>query len=54
MARIRTIKPEFAGDEKMAKASRDARLTFLLVVSQADDAGLLAAAALRMAMKPNR
>lgn len=44
MARIRSIKPEFAGDEKMAKVSRDARLTFLLVVSQADDAGLLAAA----------
>jgi len=44
MARIRTIKPEFAGDEKMATVCRNTRLTFLLMVSQADDEGYLAAA----------
>lgn len=41
MARIRTIKPEFASDEKLAKVSRDARLTFVLLVTQADDDGLV-------------
>lgn len=41
MARIRTIKPEFATDEKLAKVSRDARLTFVLCITQADDDGLL-------------
>ncbi|MBA3852914.1 MAG: hypothetical protein C0503_00785 [Gemmatimonas sp.] len=41
MARIRTIKPEFADDEKLAKVSRDARLTFVLLITQADDYGLI-------------
>lgn len=41
MARIRTIKPEFATDEKLARLSRDARLTFVLCITQADDDGLL-------------
>lgn len=41
MPRIRTIKPEFATDEKLAKVSRDARLTFVLCITQADDDGLL-------------
>lgn len=41
MARIRTIKPEFASDEKLARVSRDARLTFVLCITQADDDGLL-------------
>lgn len=41
MPRIRTIKPEFATDEKLAKVSREARLTFVLLVTQADDDGLL-------------
>jgi len=39
--RIRTIKPEFATDEKLARVSRDARLTFVLCITQADDDGLL-------------
>lgn len=43
MPRIRTIKPEFASDEKLAKVSRDARLTFVLLMTQADDDGLLLA-----------
>jgi hypothetical protein len=41
VARIRTIKPEFATDEKLAKVSRDARLTFVLCLTQADDDGLI-------------
>jgi hypothetical protein len=41
MPRIRTIKPEFATDEKLARVSRDARLTFVLCITQADDDGLL-------------
>lgn len=43
MPRIRTIKPEFASDEKLASVSRDARLTFVLLLTQADDDGLLLA-----------
>lgn len=43
MPRIRTIKPEFASDEKLASVSRDARLTFVLLMTQADDDGLLLA-----------
>lgn len=43
MARIRTIKPEFPADEKLAKVSRDARLTFVLLMTQADDEGLILA-----------
>lgn len=41
MARIRTIKPEFWGDEKLAPLSPLTRLTFLGLISQADDAGRL-------------
>lgn len=39
MARIRTIKPEFAHSESMGNVSRDARLLFVLLWSQADDEG---------------
>lgn len=41
MARIRTIKPEFWTDEKLAPLSPICRLTFLGLVSMADDAGRL-------------
>lgn len=41
MARIRTIKPELPQDVKLASASRDARYTFVLLISQADDEGLV-------------
>lgn len=41
MARIRTIKPEFWQDEKMAPLPPIDRLVFLGLVSQADDAGRL-------------
>lgn len=44
MARIRTLKPEMASDAKLAKVSRDARYTFVLLITQADDEGLVAAA----------
>src|SRR4051812_48325400 len=40
MARIRSVKPEFWTDEKVAELSRDARLTFLgLISALADDDG---------------
>jgi hypothetical protein len=39
MARIRTIKPEFWQDEKLAPLSPIARLVFLGLISMADDAG---------------
>lgn len=41
MARIRTIKPEFWTDEKLALLTPVTRLVFLGLVSQADDAGRL-------------
>lgn len=41
MPRIRTIKPELPQDVKLASASRDARYTFVLLISQADDDGLI-------------
>jgi hypothetical protein len=41
MARIRTIKPEFPQSESMGRVSRDARLTFILLWTLADDAGRL-------------
>lgn len=41
MARIRTLKPEFWGDEKLASMPALTRLVFLGLVSQADDAGRL-------------
>lgn len=39
MARIRTIKPEFWGDSKTARLSRDARLLFLGLLNESDDEG---------------
>lgn len=39
MGRIRTIKPEFSQSETMGKVSRDARLTFILLWTFADDSG---------------
>ena len=41
MARIRTIKPEFWGDEKLAPQPPVVRLVFLGLMSMADDAGRL-------------
>lgn len=41
MARIRTIKPEFWDDEKLASISRDARLLFIGIWNQADDYGVV-------------
>lgn len=43
MARIRTIKPELPTDRTLAACSMEARYTFLLLISQADDYGLLLA-----------
>lgn len=39
MARIRTIKPTFWGDEAVAELSRDARLLLIGLISAADDEG---------------
>jgi hypothetical protein len=39
MARIRTIKPSFWGDDKVSLLSRDARLLFIGLISMADDDG---------------
>lgn len=41
MARIRSIKPEFWGDEKLAPCTPLVRLVFLGLISLADDAGRL-------------
>jgi hypothetical protein len=41
MPRIRTIKPEFPQSESMGRVSRDARLTFILLWTLADDSGRL-------------
>ena len=41
MARIRSIKPEFPQSESMGRVSRDARLTFVLLWTIADDSGRL-------------
>lgn len=41
MPRIRTIKPELATDKKLARTSRESRYTLVMVISQADDYGLL-------------
>lgn len=41
MARIRTLKPEFWTDEKLAPLSPIDRLVFVGLISQADDAGRL-------------
>ncbi len=42
MPRIRTIKPEIAADVKLASVSIAARYTFVLLISQSDDEGLIA------------
>lgn len=39
MARIRSVKPEFWDDEKLASVSRDARLLFIGIWNQSDDYG---------------
>ena len=39
MPRIRTIKPEFPHSQSMGRVSRDARLTFILLWTLADDSG---------------
>lgn len=41
MARIRSVKPEFADDEKLATISRDARLLFILMWIHSDDYGVV-------------
>jgi len=41
MPRIRTIKPEFPHSESMGMVGRDARLTFVLMWTLADDSGRL-------------
>lgn len=43
MARIRTIKPEFQNSQSMGRVSRDARLTFVQMWPQCDDAGRIRA-----------
>lgn len=43
MARIRSIKPEFWHDERLASVSRDARLLFIGMWNLADDFGVLRA-----------
>ena len=41
MPRIRSIKPELATSRKLAQASREARYTFVLLITQADDEGFV-------------
>jgi len=41
MPRIRTVKPEFFDDEKLATVSRDARLTFIGLLIYSDDYGVV-------------
>jgi hypothetical protein len=43
MGRIRTIKPEFPQSETLGKVSRDARLTFAMLFTVADDDGRMSA-----------
>lgn len=49
MARIRSIKPSFAGDSKVARLTLPARLTFLLLLPECDDDGRLVASPKRLA-----
>lgn len=44
MPRIRTVKPEMPEDEKLGQVSRDARLTFMLLITRCDDHGRFRAA----------
>lgn len=39
MSRIRTVKPDFWGDPKTSRVSRDARLLFLGLLNESDDEG---------------
>lgn len=48
MARIRSIKPTFASDSKVARLSLQARLTFLLLLPEADDEGRMVGSAKRL------
>lgn len=48
MARIRTVKPEIRDDVKLARVSRDARLTFVYLITAADDDGLVLATARKL------
>lgn len=41
MARIRTIKPEMPSDKKLARLTFSAQLTFVWLITQVDDAGLV-------------
>lgn len=49
MPRIRTIKPEFPLSESMGRVSRDARLLFIMLWTQADDAGRMRASPMLLA-----
>lgn len=49
MARIRTIKPEMPGSASVALCSRDARLLFVWLITDADDSGRVAGSAKRLA-----
>jgi len=49
MARIRTLKPDFWAHHKVAKLSRDARLLFVGLLSEADDEGRLVRSPKRLA-----
>ncbi len=55
MSRIRTLKPELPGDTGLARCSRDARLTFVYLITQADDYGLMPASPRQLlgALYPN-
>lgn len=48
MARIRSIKPGFASDSKVARLSLQARLTFLLLLPEADDEGRMVGSTKRL------
>lgn len=41
MARIRTVKPEISQSQSFGRVTRDARLCFMLLITQADDQGRL-------------
>lgn len=49
MARIRTIKPDFCTSPSAGRVSREARLLFLLLLTDADDEGRLAGSLKRLA-----
>lgn len=44
MARIRTLKPEIVSDVKLSAVSMQAELTFIRLITQSDDVGLVAGA----------